>query len=85
MTERNSIRSADFSDAKRLLEIYAHYVRETAVSFEYDVPSLSEFETRMRNTLKYYPYLVIERDDEIAGYAYAGPFVGRQAYDCDDF
>lgn len=81
MTERNSIRTAVFSDAKRLLEIYAYYIMETAVSFEYDVPSLSEFETRMRNTLKNYPYLVIEVNGRVVGYAYAGPFVGRQAYD----
>ena len=81
MSESVAIRSAALSDAKRLLEIYAYYVRETAVSFEYDVPSLSEFETRMRNTLKNYPYLVIEVNGRIAGYAYAGPFVGRQAYD----
>ena len=81
MSESVSIRSAALFDAKRLLEIYAHYVSETAVSFEYDVPSLSEFEARMRNTLKNYPYLVIEVNGRIAGYAYAGPFVGRQAYD----
>ena len=81
MRESVSIRSAALFDAKRLLEIYAHYVSETAVSFEYDVPSLSEFEARMRNTLKSYPYLVIEANGEIAGYAYAGSFVGRQAYD----
>ena len=55
MSESVSIRSAALFDAKRLLEIYAHYVSETAVSFEYDVPSLSEFEARMRNTLKCYP------------------------------
>ena len=30
-------------DAKELLSIYAPYVRETAVSFEYEVPSLPDF------------------------------------------
>ena len=75
------IRPTILSDATRLLGIYAHYVKNTAVSFEYDVPSLAEFETRIRNTLKHYPYLVIEVNSEVVGYAYAGPFVGRQAYD----
>ncbi|MFQ8952889.1 MAG: N-acetyltransferase family protein [Oscillospiraceae bacterium] len=28
-----------------------------------------------------YPYLVAEKDGVIAGYAYAGAFVGRAAYD----
>lgn len=41
-----SIRSATPDDAKRLLEIYAYYVANTAVSFEYDVPSEAEFRSR---------------------------------------
>lgn len=75
------IRTADTEDAKRLLEIYAYYVEHTAITFEYNVPTLSEFQRRMENTKKKYPYLVIEQDGTIAGYAYAGPFVGRAAYD----
>ena len=35
----------------------------------------------MTNTLKKYPYLTAVKDNEILGYAYAGPFVGRAAYD----
>ena len=75
------IRMAGLEDAAALLAIYAPYVRETAITFEYDVPSLEEFENRMINIMKKYPYLVIERDGRIEGYAYAHPFVGRAAYD----
>lgn len=75
------IRPAKAADAERLLEIYAYYVENTAITFEYDVPSLDEFRQRILNTMKKYPYLVIEQDGEIQGYAYAGPFVGRAAYD----
>ena len=67
-------------DAKRLLEIYAYYVKHTAITFEYEVPALAEFQQRMETTLKKYPYLVIEKDGVIEGYAYARPFVGRAAY-----
>ena len=74
------IREAKMSDAKRLLEIYAYYVRETAVSFEIEVPNLHEFENRMKRTMEKYPYLVLEDKAEIQGYAYAGAFVGRAAY-----
>jgi len=35
------------------------------------VPSLEEFENRMRDIMKKYPYLVIEQDGKIEGYAYA--------------
>ena len=76
-----NIRSATKEDAARLLEIYAYYVTDTAITFEYEVPSLSEFEERIENTLKKYPYLVIEDNGVIYGYAYAGVFKGRAAYD----
>ena len=75
-----TIRNATKNDAGRLLEIYAYYVMNTAVTFEYDVPSLEEFEERIEKTLRTYPYLVLKDDDRILGYAYAGPFVGRAAY-----
>ncbi len=74
------IRSATTNDANRLLEIYAYYVRNTAISFEYDVPSLEEFGNRITGTLKRYPYLVLEEDGVIQGYAHARTFVGRAAY-----
>lgn len=76
----SAIRDAQPEDAGRILEIYAYYVEHTAVSFEYDVPSLSEFQNRMANIQKKYPYLVAELNGEILGYAYAGPFIGRDAY-----
>ena len=75
------IRSAAAEDAKRLLEIYAYYVENTAISFEYETPSLDEFRRRIESTLEKYPYLVIEEDGIIRGYAYAGVFKGRAAYD----
>ena len=74
------VRSAALSDAPRLLEIYDYYVKNTAVSFEYETPSPAEFEGRMKKTMERYPYLVVLKDGRIEGYAYAGPFVGRAAY-----
>ena len=35
----------------------------------------------MVRTMSRYPYLVVEENGVIQGYAYAGPFVGRAAYD----
>ena len=75
------IRNAVIADAERILEIYSYYVEHTAITFEYCVPTLSEFQNRMRNTMEKYPYLVVEKDGIIQGYAYAGSFVGRAAYD----
>ena len=74
------IRSAAGEDAGRLLEIYAYYVQNTAITFEYDVPSLEEFRERIIRTQKRYPYLVFEDQGVIRGYAYAGVFKDRAAY-----
>ena len=75
-----NIISAAPEDAARLLEIYAYYVKNTAVTFEYDVPAVEEFRKRIEETLKKYPYLVLKTGDGIIGYAYAGVFKNRAAY-----
>ncbi|MCR5754566.1 MAG: GNAT family N-acetyltransferase [Acetatifactor sp.] len=75
------IRTAKTEDAPAILAIYAPYVEQTVITFEYDVPSLKEFENRIRTTLQKYPYLVAQQDGEILGYAYASAFKGRAAYD----
>ena len=74
------IRNATVDDAAALLKIYAHYVENTAVTYEYTIPTLEEFRTRIATTLENFPYLVAELDGKIVGYAYAGKFVGREAY-----
>ncbi|MBR5108623.1 MAG: N-acetyltransferase [Clostridia bacterium] len=74
------IRSAKMEDAPALLGIYTPYVRETAVTFEYDVPTEAEFARRMADTMQKYPYLVLEDGGEAVGYAYAGAFKARAAY-----
>jgi phosphinothricin acetyltransferase len=76
-----TIRTATTTDAARLLEIYSYYVEETAISFEYETPTPEEFRGRIAHTLEKYPYLVLEDEGEIQGYAYAGVFKGRAAYD----
>lgn len=75
------IRLAKKEDASALVEIYRPYVENTAVTFEYETPSVLEFEKRMENIQKKYPYLICEIDNEIVGYAYANTFKARAAYD----
>ena len=74
------IRDANVQDAKAISEIYSYYVLNTAISFEYEAPDENEFSTRISNTIKKYPYIVLEDEGEIKGYAYAGPFKTREAY-----
>ena len=81
MSDRIQIRMATPADAAALRAIYAPYVRRTAITFEYALPTEQEFGGRIQNTLTRYPYLVAQRDGVPLGYAYAGRFNGRQAYD----
>lgn len=74
------IRDVLEKDTERLVEIYSYYVKETAVSFEYDVPSIDEFTNRIKTVTKKYPYLVYEDNGKIYGYAYATAYSGREAY-----
>ena len=81
MSTSITIRMATKADAKEILEIYTPYVKNTAISFEYDVPSLEEFAERINNTLRKYPYIVALDNNHIIGYAYVSPFKERVAYD----
>ncbi len=60
------LRLATPQDADALLEIYAPYVKQTAISFEYDVPSATEFAGRIEQTLQRYPYLLAYVSNEAA-------------------
>ena len=75
------IRIVTPEDAPALVEIYAPYVENTAITFEYLVPTVEEFAERIRNTLKRYPYLAAEENGQLLGYTYASAFKGRAAYD----
>ena len=74
------IRSARPDDAERLARIFAYYVKNTAVTFEYEAPAADEFRTRILKTQENYPFLVLEEDGTVQGYAYAGLFRRQAAY-----
>jgi Sortase and related acyltransferases len=79
--EQLIIRRATKQDAAAILAIYAPYIEKTIITFEYEIPSVEEFSERITQTLLKYPYLVAVYQDELVGYAYAGPYKGRAAYD----
>lgn len=75
------IEKVSTADAEELLALYAPYVEETAISFEYEVPSVDEFRNRIEQISAKYPYIKAVVDGKIAGYAYAAGFKDRKAYD----
>jgi len=79
------LRFATLEDAEDLLTIYRPYVessdsRLSNVSFEYVAPSVDEFKERIKNISAEYPYLLIEEEGHVLGYAYAHPYIARAAY-----
>jgi phosphinothricin acetyltransferase len=74
------IRVATKEDAGPILNIYAPYIENTSYTFETEVPSLKQFEDRINDYLRAYPWLVCEMDGLIAGYAYASKHRDRIAY-----
>lgn len=77
---KKTVRLVREADARAVLAIYSPVVRETAVSFELEPPSLAVFRTRIASVSENYPWLVAATDDTIAGYAYATSFRSRPAY-----
>lgn len=80
MIKEKKIRLAKASDSTCILEIYAPYIKDTVISFEYEVPDITAFKERMANIQSRYPYLVCEVNGDIAGYAYASRHRDREAY-----
>ena len=83
MSEKNEnvkIQVASVDDAEELLAIYAPYVEKTAITFEYEVPSVEEFKGRIAHVLERFPYLKAVEAGKILGYAYVSPFKERAAY-----
>jgi phosphinothricin acetyltransferase len=75
-----TIRLARQSDAAAIAAIYAPYCESTPVSFETSAPSAEEVAARIQNITEHWPWLVLDDDGSIAGYAYAGRHRERAAY-----
>ncbi len=67
-------------DAADVLAVYAPYITNTVITFEYEVPSVDEFRNRIRTISADYPYFVCEVEGQIVGYAYAHRHMERAAY-----
>lgn len=77
-----TIRLAELQDVPEILNIYGHYVKNTTVTFDLEVPELDVYEEKVMKTLKRYPWLVAENTEgKVIGYAYASELRDRRAYD----
>lgn len=76
-----TVRGAAETDISRIAEIYAHYVRTSVATFEESPPDKTEIAIRFaRIAALGLPWLVVEDEAGVQGYAYAAPFRDRSAY-----
>ena len=81
MTDALTMRFATPADAEALVMIYAPYVLNTAITYEYVIPTPEEFAQRIQTYSRKHPYLVAEIQGIPVGYAYACPLGSRPAFD----
>ena len=74
------IRPATLADAGAIAAIYAHYVVNSAITFELDPPGAAEMAARIAHILPHHPFLVAEQERRLLGYAYAAKLYERAAY-----
>jgi phosphinothricin acetyltransferase len=74
------VRDANEDDADACAAIYAPYVTDTAITFEYEPPSAAEMARRIAAAQRAHAWLVLEDDGRVVGYAYGGPYKERAAY-----
>jgi phosphinothricin acetyltransferase len=80
MKKRVSVRPASAEDAHACVAIYRPYVEDTAITFETEVPTVEQMAGRIAAARGTHEWLVLEKDDDVLGYAYAHAFNARAAY-----
>lgn len=75
------IRVATAADAEAIRDIYAHYIRETAITFHLDPIPVEDFRQQIESGLKVHPwYVATDETGKVLGYAYASEHHSRPAY-----
>ncbi len=74
------IRPVKISDAQAIIEIYNHYVTDSAWTQEYEPIDLATQEERIKKYSANYPYVVHEEEGQVIGYAFAGEFRWKPGY-----
>ena len=75
------IRIARPDDAQAIHDIYQYYVENSVVTFDYETPTVEEWEERIPRIEQNYPFLVATIDHKVVGYTYASQFREKAAYD----
>ena len=74
------IRPAKATDVPAMLAIYGPYVTDTPITFDYEPPTEAAFTAKYNRITSRYPWLLLEEDGRILGYAYADRAFEKAAY-----
>ncbi|BCI53357.1 phosphinothricin N-acetyltransferase [Mycolicibacterium litorale] len=76
-----TVRDAEARDLTEIGRIYAYHVTTGVATFEVTPPDAGEWHRRWTSArANGLPFLVVERDGGVAGYAYCSPWKPRPAY-----
>ena len=73
-------RLATVADAEAINQIYNHYVRTSAATFQVQEETKDEREKELRSRPNELPLIVLEADGEVVGWGALSPFKSRCAY-----
>lgn len=76
----HAIRPATPADAEAICAIYNHYILNSTITFEETALTAVQMEQRIADVSACYPWLLLETEGGIAGYAYATAWKTRSAY-----
>lgn len=74
------IRPMTLNDVSQITSIYAHYVTQTVITFDTEVPTESEMLQRLSPIIEHCPAWVCEEDEKVTGYCYAHEWKVKKAY-----
>ena len=74
------VRPVRLADAAAIAAIYNHYVRDTVITFEEVPVEVADMAARIGDVTQRHPWLVLELNGSLAGYAYASAWKARSAY-----
>lgn len=74
------IRPMTLKDVDEIVAIYAHYVNNTVITFDTEIPSVAEMSHRLQPIIENYPAWVCVEEGKIAGYCYAHEWKKKKAY-----
>lgn len=77
----HTIRPVLEDDLPALASIYAHYVAETAITFDVEARSLEAWREKWRAAQEQaHPWLLVQAEGKVAGYATSGTFNPKPSY-----